>query len=145
MAISNSRFSYGDCYDLMDKALADPKGIRIKFESWGDALHFRLRLHTARRIDRTDNLEVFPAEHAMHGKSPYDPLIMRIKGTADGTTWLRLEKVDAREFHVESLADDDAEPELEFRHEPKIPYKPPPPAVEVKSIRPRPDILRRRV
>lgn len=144
MAISNSRFSYGDCYDLMDKALADPKGIRIKFTTWGDALHFRLRLHTARRIDRKDNLEVFPADHAMHGKSPYDPLIMRLKRTADGDiTWLRLEKVDAREFEVESLTDG-AEPEL-FNHEPSVPYKPPPPALEVRPVRPRPDILKRRV
>jgi hypothetical protein len=137
MAISNSRFSYGDCYDLMDKALADSKGIRIKFSSYGEALHFRLRLHTARRIDRKDNLEVYPGEHAMHGKSPYDPLIMRIKPTADGTTWLRLEKVDAREFTIESLAEDDVEPELEF--------KPPSPMIEVRTIRPRPDVLKRRV
>jgi hypothetical protein len=141
MAISNSRFSYGDCYDLMDKALADQKGIRIKFTSWGDALHFRLRLHTARRIDRKDNLDIYPGDHAMHGKSPYDPLIMRIKSTADGTTWLRLEKVDAREFTIESLADDEVEPELEFK--PPIKYQPP--MVEVKSIRPRPDVLKRRV
>jgi hypothetical protein len=141
MAISNSRFSYGDCYDLMDKALADQKGIRIKFTSWGDALHFRLRLHTARRIDRKDNLDIYPSEHAMHGKSPYDPLIMRIKSTADGTTWLRLEKVDAREFTIESLADDDVEPELEFKPPPK--YQPP--MIEVRPIRPRPDVLKRRV
>lgn len=145
MAISNSRFSYGDCYDLMDKAIADPKGIRIKFGSYGDALHFRLRLHTARRIDRKDNLEVFAADHAMHGKSAYDPLIMRLKENADGTTWLRLEKVDAREFEVESLSEDDAEPELEFKVEPKPIYRPPAPAVEVRPIRPRPDVLKRRV
>jgi hypothetical protein len=143
MAISNSRFSYGDCYDLMDKALADPKGIRIKFTSWGDALHFRLRLHTARRIDRKDNLEVFPSDHAMHGKSAYDPLIMRIKATQDGTTWLRLEKVDARQFTIESLADDEVEPELGFKPPPV--YKPPTGMLEVKPIRPRPEILKRRV
>jgi len=140
MAISNSRFSYGDCYELMDKALADPKGIRIKFSSWGDALHFRLRLHTARRIDRKDNLEVFPADHAMHGRSPYDPLIMRLKLNQDDTTWLRLEKVDAREFEIESL-DGGEEPEL-FSHEPKVPYKAP--MLEVKPIRPRPDVLLKR-
>jgi len=144
MAISNSRFSYGDCYDLMDKALADQKGIRIKFTSWGDALHFRLRLHTARRIDRKDNLDIYPGGHPMHGKSPYDPLIMRIKSTADDTTWLRLEKVDAREFTIESLADDDVEPELEFKQFKPI-VKPPPNMLEVRTIRPRPDVLKRRV
>lgn len=134
MAISNSRFSYGDCFDLMDKALADDKGIRIKFEAYGEALHFRLRLHTARRIDRKDNLEVYPADHAMHGKSPYDPIIMKIKGSSDGKWWLRLEKVDAREFEVESLSDPGPEPELELKSPDRV-----------VSIRPRPDVLKRRV
>jgi len=125
----------------MDKALADLKGIRIKFSKSGEAIHFRLRLHTARRIDRKDNLEVYPDGHAMHGKSPYDPLVMRIIYTADDTTWLRLEKVEAREFEIESLSDDELEPELEFKPEPK--YQPP--VLEVQSVRPRPDVLKRRV
>lgn len=141
MAMSNSRFSYGDCYDLMDKALADSKGIRIKFSSSGEAIHFRLRLHTARRIDRKDNLEVYPDGHAMHGKSPYDPLVMRIKYTADDTTWLRLEKVEAREFEIESLGDGEIEPELEFT----IGKQPPANVLDVQPIRPRPDVLKRRV
>lgn len=138
MVASASRFSYGDCYDLMNKALADPKGIKVKFESYGDALHFRLRLHTARRIDRKDNLEVYPEGNVMHGKSAYDSLIMRIRTLADGTSWLRMEKVEAVKFHVESLSEA-AEPEL-FEPPPEVPH----PAMEIQSIKPRPQVLVKR-
>jgi hypothetical protein len=117
MVASNSRFSYNDCYELMDKAVADQKGIRIKFATTEEAGYFRIRLHTARRIDRTDNVETYPIGHPMHGKSVYDPLTMRIRQMADGI-WLRLEKVDAREFEVESLSSLAKQPELEFKPTP---------------------------
>src|SRR4030095_8327979 len=117
MVASNSRFSYSDCYQLMDQAIADAKGIRIKFATQEEAWHFRIRLHTARRIDRTDNMETYPLGNPMHGRSAYDPLTMRIRERADGL-WLQLEKVDAREFEVTSLTDDEPQPDL--------PLKPPP-------------------
>jgi hypothetical protein len=116
MVASNSRFSYSDCYELMDKAIADPKGIRIKFATQEEAWHFRIRLHTARRIDRVDNKDLFPQGHPMHGRSAYDPLTMRIRERADGI-WLRLERVDARDFEVTSLSED-SEPELDFKPKP---------------------------
>lgn len=119
MVASNSRLSYGDCFELMDKAIADQKGIRIKFATQEEAWHFRIRLHTARRIDRTDNMDVYALGHPMYGRSVYDPLTMRIKERSDGI-WLRLEKVDAREFEVASLAEDEVQPELEFKPTPPV-------------------------
>jgi len=101
----------------MDQAMADPKGIRIKFATKEEAWHFRIRLHTARRIDRTDNMDTYGVGHPMYGKSAYDPLTMRIRERANGI-WLNLEKVDAREFEVESLAADEPQPQLEFRSAP---------------------------
>jgi len=137
MVASNSRFSYSDCFQLMDQAIADEKGIRIKFATREEAWHFRIRLHTARRIDRTDNLETYGLGHPMHGKSAYDPLTMRIREMADGSIWLRLEKVDAREFEVASLSGDDPEPELRFK------AAPPPERIVEKILEVKP--LRRRV
>jgi hypothetical protein len=136
MVASNSRFSYSDCFELMDKAMADQKGIRIKFATREEAWHFRIRLHTARRIDRTDNMETYAIGHPMHGKSAYDPLTMRIRERSDGI-WLRLEKVDAREFEVASLSDDDPQPELSFK------TAPPPSRIVEKILEVRP--LRRRI
>ena len=34
MVTSTSRLAYSDCFDLMDKAIADPKSIKVKFASW---------------------------------------------------------------------------------------------------------------
>lgn len=114
MVTSTSRLAYGDCFDLMDKAIADPKGIKIKFGLEAEAWHFRIRLHTARKIDRADNKITYMDVHPMHGKSVYDVLTMRIAtpNGPNGIAWLRLERIDAREFEIESLADPEPEPEL---------------------------------
>lgn len=118
MVTSSSRLAYSDCFDLMDKAIADPKGIKVKFAAGEDAWHFRIRLHTARKIDRLDNMEVYDQGHHMHGRSVYDQLTMRIrqieKGSQNGPVWLRLERIDAREFEIESLNEPEAEPQLAF-------------------------------
>jgi hypothetical protein len=95
----------------MDKAIADPKGIKIKFSAGEDAWHFRIRLHTARKIDRNDNRDTYDQGHAMHGRSVYDQLTMRIRKSGDHA-WLRLERIDTREFEIESLTEPEAEPEL---------------------------------
>jgi hypothetical protein len=111
MVTSTSRLAYSDCFDLMDKAIADPKGIKVRFARQEDAWHFRIRLHTARKIDRIDNKEVYDHGHHMHGRSVYDQLTMRIR-KADHGVWLRLERIDARVFEIESLNEPEAEPEL---------------------------------
>lgn len=111
MGMSNSRLAFSDCYDLMEKAIADPKGIRIKFLSRDDAWHYRLRLHNARQIDRKDNLEIYEEGHTMHGKSPYDVLIMRIEEATNGAVgwWLKLEKLSIDDLEIESLSEVKAE------------------------------------
>lgn len=111
MVTSSSRLAYSDCFDLMNKAIADPKGIKIKFAAGEDAWHFRIRLHTARKIDRNDNKVTYPENHAMWGRSVYDHLTMRIRKSGD-FAWLRLERIDTREFEVESLSEPETEPEL---------------------------------
>ena len=113
MVTSTSRLAYSDCFDLMDKAIADPKGIKVKFAKGEDAWHFRIRLHTARKIDRIDNKEVYEQGHPMHGRSVYDQLTMRIR-KAEDHVWLRLERIDARVFEIESLDEPEGEPELAF-------------------------------
>lgn len=107
MAMNPSRLAYQDCYDLMEKAISSeyPGGLRVKFSSHNEAINFRHRIHNARQVDRADNSKVYPDGHPMFGRSVYDIISCRIK---DG--WLRLERVDAREFTIEPL---DAKPEPE--------------------------------
>ena len=113
MVTSTSRLAYSDCCDLRDKASADQKGIKVKFAAGEDAWHFRIRLHTARKIDRLDNKYIYDQGHHMHGRSVYDQLTMRIRKT-DSHAWLRLERIDTREFEIESLTKPESEPQLAF-------------------------------
>lgn len=135
MVTSTSRLAYSDCFDLMDKAIADPKGIKVKFAAGEDAWHFRIRLHTARKIDRLDNKDTYDQGHPMHGRSVYDQLTMRIR-KADDHVWLRLERIDAREFEIESLNEPEAEPELAFTQTALIVKEPQRPTVhETQPLR----------
>jgi hypothetical protein len=114
MVVSTSRLAYSDCFDLMEKAIADEKGIQIKFARYEDAHHFRLRLHASRKIDRNDNKVLYGEDHPMYGRSVYDQLTMRIRKLGDDSAWLRLERIDAREFEIESLSENPLQPELAF-------------------------------
>jgi hypothetical protein len=113
MVTSTSRLAYSDCFELMDKAIADPKGIKVKFATGEDAWHFRIRLHTARKIDRLDNKDTYEQGHQLYGRSVYDQLTMRIRKASEHA-WLHLERIDAREFEIESLTEPESEPELAF-------------------------------
>ena len=135
MVTSTSRLAYSDCFDLMDKAIADPKGIKVKFAAGEDAWHFRIRLHTARKIDRLDNKDIYEQGHRMHGRSVYDQLTMRIR-KADDHAWLRLERIDARVFEIESLTEPETEPQLAFTQTALIVKEPQRPTVhETQPIR----------
>ena len=107
MGINPSRLAYQDCYDLMEKAISSeyPGGLRVKFGSENEAINFRQRIHNARQVDRSDNSKVYPDGHPMFARSVYDVITCRIK---DG--WLRLERVDSREFVIEPLPKSEPEP-----------------------------------
>ncbi len=105
MVASTSRLSYKDCFELMDRALADDRGIRVKFLSGGDAWSFRLRLNAARVIDRKENVSTYDEEHPMYGVSIYDRLISKIR-KINGQVWLYIERLDAIEYELESLSDE---------------------------------------
>src|SRR5215831_4905652 len=122
MGTSNSRLAFSDCYELMEKAMEDPKGIRIKFATEQDAWLYRLRLHSARKIDRRDNMDNYEVGHGMHGKSIYDTLIMRlrqVKGDS-GAWWLNIEKLTIDGLEIESLSEANRDNEIK---PPKIPYE----------------------
>src|SRR5215510_14686430 len=120
MAVSTSRLAYSDCFELLERAINDPKGIRVKFASYDDAFNFRLRLHQARKIDRQDNLDAYAEGHHMHGHSIYDPLSCKIRPFSKGA-WLLIERVDARVFEVESLSKEPIETELPLPLPPALP------------------------
>jgi hypothetical protein len=104
----------------MEKAMEDPKGIRIKFATEEDAWLYRLRLHNARKIDRRENEENYEKGHGMHGKSPYDLLIMRLRQVlnGNGSWWLRIEKLSIDNLEIENLSEANEADEIRA---PKLP------------------------
>jgi len=79
MTLSNSRLSYTDCFEVFDRALEDPLGIRIPCQSLDIATHYRMRMHQARAIDRADNARTYEPGHPMHARSPYDELRVMLR------------------------------------------------------------------
>jgi hypothetical protein len=91
MSLPKSRNAYQDCYELYDRALTAPAGIRFNVESEEAAIHLRMRMHTARTIDRDDNSAMHPRGAPMHGCSAYDPLQILIRADADDLWWVYIE------------------------------------------------------
>ena|ERR1700732_3609935 len=105
MVTSSSPLAFSDCYTTLDRALASPSGIRLRFASEGDARHFRTRLHSARKLHRQGNAEVYDdPTHPMHGCSEYDALTVKMRrGNGDGEWFLLVEKVE-RPLDIEEIA-----------------------------------------
>ena len=92
MTISSSRLSYRDCYELMDKALNTPGGVRALMGTEPEAWRMRLRLNKGRLLDRKINAATYDQSHPLYGGSEYDELIFTIKEDVEGGWWLYLER-----------------------------------------------------
>lgn len=80
MSLTNSLKAYKDCADAFEQALGNSQGIRIKFTTPSAAIHFRMRLHQYRKLDRESNAKIYPdPNHPNHGTSMYDPIVCRIQ------------------------------------------------------------------
>lgn len=104
MSVSKSRLAYDDCFIVMDKAL-ELNGVRVEFAERGKATYFRMRLNSARDIDRQENRVTYDTAHLMHGRSVYDTLIFRVKEDTEGSFWVYLEMNDTRNLVIEPLGE----------------------------------------
>lgn len=102
MAMSDSRAAYIDVFKVLDQAMEDPVGVRIKFTDNGDAMRYRLRINYARKLDRQDNREIYDVGHKMYGRSIYDPIQAIIEKDGDAF-WLYVRKADAIPLAIENL------------------------------------------
>lgn len=142
MSVSTSLLAYQDCITIMDQALADPKGARIKVANAGDASYQRLRMHYARKLHRDENAKTYEQGHAMHGRSEYDAITVRIRNIG-GECYLYLERTDVVAGEVESLSE--LEP-LQIEHEPQRQIEPPRAIVDGQAMaRVIETVVRRRV
>lgn len=104
MTISTSPLSYTDCYEALDKALDDERGVRVGVESLKSAQFLRMRLNQARSINRDENSRTYEPGHPLHGRSAYDRLMVRIKERGE-RTYVYIEQVANFTRVIESLSE----------------------------------------
>lgn len=103
MSLPTSANSYLDCFDFLDKAMADAVGARRRMDDYSSANYFRMRCHQARKINREDNAATYPKEHHMHGRSAYDELMVTIVAD-DSVVWVYAKKTVIPEEDIEGLS-----------------------------------------
>lgn len=64
--------------DVWDRALASPRGIRVKQPNHPAAVNFCAKLNRFRAQDRKANDEIFPEGDPRRGKSVFDALVCSI-------------------------------------------------------------------
>lgn len=139
MSLSNSRLAYNDCFDLLDRALDDPRGIRVELADENSAVYLRMRIHHARSIDRADNEKTYEPDHPLHGRSPYDILVCRIDSASD-PVWLYLDKQKVEIGRIEPIPEGTL-----IEHRPMLQLEGPKPVVgEALSSVPTPALVLRR-
>lgn len=117
MTIPQNRGAYRDIYEILDKSLEDPRGIRLPFNTNADAKTQQMRFNMARVIDRRDNARVYDKDNPMHGQSVYDGLSFRIVMVEDEnsptglTFFLYIEPRDKNMPEVELLSEIEGEGE----------------------------------
>lgn len=109
MTIPTNRMSYADVYEKFDEAKDDPKGIRIPFDTKGEAMHYQMRMHNARAVDRRENAKMLDKSHPLHGQSSYDVLQVRLRKGEDDTWFVYIEPKDKYIGETESLSEIEGE------------------------------------
>lgn len=109
MPLPNSRLSYLDCYAVWDKALEDPKGVRVRMDNMDQAIFFRMRMHNARKINRVDNAQIYDEDHKMYNASEYDKLAITLRQADEGRVWVYIRPFGINVETIEPLSEVDDE------------------------------------
>lgn len=108
MGTSSSRLSYPDCEQFFNKALEDPIGVRLYFQTEGHARQFYVRCNSYRTICREDNQKIHSQDrnHPLYGRSEYDPIQLTVIPTEDRSEWFVYARIYAlNESAIESLSE----------------------------------------
>ena len=83
MPQSKSLLAYRDLIEgILDRALDSERGIRLDFHAPGEAFSLRMRLYSAIRQLRRQAREIYPPEHNLHNRTPYDALVIKVDGAS---------------------------------------------------------------
>lgn len=131
MPLPTSYLAYSDCFAALDKALEDSRGGRIPLPDEDAAMHLRMRMNYARKLDREKNAELYDPDHPLHGRSEYDKLYARIN-SHNGKVYLYLLRREA--IPVELLTEVEAEAEIEADPPTPPPADKPAPKLTLRPI-----------
>lgn len=94
MSTSRSRLAFQDCITIYQKAMEDEFGCRVRMKDRSAAINFRMRMHTARQLDRDDNKFVYRENesHQLYGRSVFDQLVCKIR-YFEGSWWIYVQKM----------------------------------------------------
>ena len=98
MPFADNVTSYPDCGALFDQALASAKGLRIKFDTPGEAVFQAGRFNAFRVRHRRQNARIYPAEHPLHKASEYDGIMVRVRENV-----VELHKLSVDNFDITAL------------------------------------------
>jgi len=109
MALPKSMLAYQDCKALYDAALtaveAGKFGARVRLPSFDAANYFRMRMNSARSVDRTANEAIYSPGDPLYRASAWDGLMVRIKRTDDGAYWVYAEPHGIETGEIEEVLD----------------------------------------
>lgn len=109
MALPKSMLAYTDCAALFNAAITavenDKFGARVRLPSFDAANYFRMRMNSARSIDRTANADIYSPGDPLYRASAWDALMVRIKRTEDGAYWVYAEPHGIETGEIEEVLD----------------------------------------
>jgi hypothetical protein len=107
VSLPNHLDAYDDCLDYFEQALTDPIGLRLKFEDYGQANLFTMRMHQARALQRTDHQRIYSPEDPRWGRSDFDRLMVRKPQyeEIENAWWVYIERGNSRVIAVEPLSE----------------------------------------
>lgn len=104
MSLTNQSAAYRDCYELYNRAVATPGGIRTPIGTRTEALYFQMRMNQARVILRDQSRAAYPFGHHLHNTSEYDSYKVQVLEDSAHEWWVYVR------FHGNWSAVLDAEP-----------------------------------
>lgn len=105
MALPDQIAGYKDCYELFDKAQADPLGARALLESAEKARYFRMRMNHARVLLRRESTKMYDRTDPRHNKSEYDEFLCQIREDTEGNFWVYVVRHNTEIKAVEGLSE----------------------------------------
>lgn len=88
MSLPNTIASYEDCFSLFARAANKPKGSRALIGNFGDAKHFQMRMHQARKLQREETCRMYETTAPQYNKSEFDSLMVTLRIDGDGLWWV---------------------------------------------------------